>query len=154
MFAILAYSAAVSIATLGILLLRRSLPTRMALWTHRYGTEDASTAKRLKISSPPLFLWLLVLLITVSFAAAYYRDQSESLSHDAQIRTTVWIDHSLSSQIALRDTPELKSKIIDRILRVAREPLVIRASTSWGSSDSWENRVEIIPATSRDLLED
>lgn len=154
MLTIMAYSALVSVVTLGVLLLRRTLPQSLKLWTYRYGSSDATTATRLKVSAPPLLLWLLVVLITLSFAAAYYRDQSEALSHASQMQTSVWIDRSVSSHSVLSTLPDVKNRVTEAILREPGPLFLIQSKTPFHTSQMWKNRIELVKVDSRARLEE
>jgi hypothetical protein len=150
---ILAYSALVSVATLAVLLLRRDRPTQIGIWTFRYGSTEAATAARLKVTSPPWFLWFLTALITTSFGAAYYRDQSTAVSHAEQPKTSVWIDRSLSTQSILNNEPSLRSTLTDRVFALSSNPTLIQSTTRPDpDSGEWRSVVTLLPDVSRDSL--
>ncbi len=142
-------SSLVSVATLAALLLRKTLPEQFRIWTYRYGAKEGQTSTKIRVSSPPWILWLFVLLITFAFLAAYYRDTSESISSASSLKTTVWIDRSLSSQGQLNANSELRSQIAGQVFKTTNQPLVIEAATVWDSpNQSWRNKVKLFETSS------
>lgn len=138
MFEIIAYSALVSLVTLTALLLRRTRPESTRLWTHRYGANKDLTMTRIHLSTPPWFLWLLVALITLSFAGAYFRDESTALSHRAGSDLSVWVDRSLSTQLTLNHVESLRRRIASDLLARASQLKFIESELIWDSeNNSW-----------------
>jgi hypothetical protein len=138
-------SSLVSVATLGVLLLQRTLPEQFRIWTFRYGAKEGQTSTKVRISSPPWILWLFVLLITFAFLTAYYRDGSEAISSASSLKTTVWIDRSLSSQSQLNANSELRSQIAGQVFKSTNHPLVIKAATVWDAANkNWRNKVNLL----------
>lgn len=137
MFELLLTSSLVSLVTLGILLFRRRRPQSLAIPTFAYGAAESSAASELRLSRPPIFLWLLVLLITLCFAIAYYRDDSESLTGQNSLTTYVWVDRSLSSWLAFHDPdkgadPE---QLARDVMRSSGRVTFIRSDTRWNNEE-------------------
>jgi hypothetical protein len=134
-------SSLVSAITLGILLFRRRRPRDLAIPTFGYGAPESNTASKLKLSRPPVLLWLLVILITLCFALAYYRDDSESLAGQNTPNTFVWVDRSLSAWLAFHD-PEKgvdSERLAREIMRYASRVTFIKSTTTWSQSEAhWQ----------------
>lgn len=136
-FELLLTSSLVSLVTLGILLFRRRRPQDLAIPTYAYGVVESSAATELRLSRPPLFLWLLVLLITLCFAIAYFRDDSESLTGKKSLATFVWPDRSLSSWLAFHD-PEKgvdPEQLAREVMRYSGQVTFIRSNTFWDNEE-------------------
>lgn len=154
MLTLLLLSSLVSLTTLAALLLRKTLPEQLRIWTYRYGSNEGQTSTKVRISSPPWLLWLLTLLITCAFFAAYYRDNSESISSTSSLKTTVWIDRSLSSQREINANSELRSQIATQVFKTTNHPLLIDASTSWDAAgSSWSNTIKLLETSNQDEFE-
>lgn len=95
-------SSLVSLVTLGILLFRRSSPAKRQMPAALLGASAVESPVRLKLSTPPWFWWLLVILATL-FAALAYQPRENKATNLSGRSALIWVDTTLSTVLARKE---------------------------------------------------
>ncbi len=94
------WSSAVSLVTLVILLFNRSTPSEMRIPSAFLGGFRLTAPRKLSLTKPPIFLWMLVILATIGAAIAYWPPSREGRSEVQAAGVILWVDDSLSAAVA------------------------------------------------------
>lgn len=114
---IILVSACVSLLTLAILLFNPVRPTRFRIPSAFLGGLRFRAPRRLRLTPPPLLLWLLVVLATLGVGASYFPWADLAAGRSQAGHVVVWPDETFSARVAFArsevEIEELATEVLD-----------------------------------------